>query len=516
MFKRTFVLLLASALLHLQFGCTRVVSTTSVGYQTPRGREYRIVSLVTLEGRGVYFDEAGGMRTVEHATGRDVIIGKDLAGQGIVVPIDSVLEASVETEEPDVAATTAIITLSAISATFLAIVIAFIINPPRSCPYIYSFDGERFVLDAQSYAGAVSQGVERADYSRLEHLRPVDGRYRLMMRNDPVEEKQYTDRIRLYVVDHPIGTVVSPGYDGTFHAFEQISSPTSVNDRNGSNVLPFFSANDGIAWQSQLPRTEEELDGTELRQHLTFRFPRPDAARSARMFVNAGTAFWGSEMVGRFLELHGGQVDEWYAGIDRRDRAALGLFRKIVDDEELYHLKVRVRVGDEWQVRGVIRTGGGLAPEDHALALDLSGVIGDSIEVRIDPPIGFWRIDYVGLDYDDAPQVHVTELLPETIVGADSVDAVELLTNDDARYHALDLPGESIEVFFGEPPPRAGMLRSTFFMAEGWYRVETNGGMPRQSRVLEEIMTQPDAAHRHALAEYVRWVAAQRAGGTNE
>ena len=85
-----------------------------------------------------------------------------------------------------------------------------------SCPFVYSWDGTRYVLDAEPYGGAVTRGLERDDYSLLEHLAPTDETYRLRMTNEN-DERQYTDLLEIWIVDHPAGIRVVPDEFGRLH-----------------------------------------------------------------------------------------------------------------------------------------------------------------------------------------------------------------------------------------------------------------------------------------------------------
>jgi hypothetical protein len=102
---------------------------------------------------------------------------------------------------------------------------------PSSCPYLYAWDGERFVF-VTDFLGAgemgywVAPGVrshpDPVEYVRVapEQLRARDGRYELRVTNE-LEEVLYLDQARLLVVEHPVDVEVYPdeGMTGTPKAF---------------------------------------------------------------------------------------------------------------------------------------------------------------------------------------------------------------------------------------------------------------------------------------------------------
>ncbi len=52
-----------------------------------------------------------------------------------------------------------------------------------SCPYIYAYNGQSYVFNGDIYAGAIYPCLERHDYTRLNGMLAVDGKYRIKIAN---------------------------------------------------------------------------------------------------------------------------------------------------------------------------------------------------------------------------------------------------------------------------------------------------------------------------------------------
>jgi tetratricopeptide (TPR) repeat protein len=126
---------------------------------------------------------------------------------------------------------------------------------PSSCPYLYTWNGERFEF-ITDFMGGGEMGYWEApghyntpdpdEYVRIrsDQLKERDGRFELRVTNE-LEEVLYVDRLQLIAVAHPAGTEVYPNEGMTspprpfkLYTTKDARPPISATDDHGHDVLP--------------------------------------------------------------------------------------------------------------------------------------------------------------------------------------------------------------------------------------------------------------------------------------
>jgi tetratricopeptide (TPR) repeat protein len=126
---------------------------------------------------------------------------------------------------------------------------------PSSCPFLYTWNGERFEFITDFMGGgemAYWQGYGKYnhpdpdEYVRItsDKLKPKNGHYEIRVTNE-LEEVLYVDRLQLIAVDHPVETEVYPN-EGLanptsskfiLYTTRNTHAPLSAVDENGKDVL---------------------------------------------------------------------------------------------------------------------------------------------------------------------------------------------------------------------------------------------------------------------------------------
>src|SRR5215510_2291214 len=431
------------------------------------GKE-KIVGVTTADGQDVRFDSSGA-----RLSGNS--LQASVNGAPYQIALDHVQRFWVERKELSKARTIGLI--AGLTAGVLIASTAIALATKQSCPFIYSWDGSEYVFDAEPYGGAVTRGLERDDYSELEHLRAENGLYRLMVTNE-VPETQYTNLMELQVVDHPAATRVVTDEWGGFHIVAAVQRLTSARDNQGRDLLPWLATTDRVIWEA--PPVLDANGG--VRQEIVLTFPKPKGATSGRLVANVATGLWGSGMIKEMLKLRGRDLESWYASMDSDRTQSAALFAWILR-EELFALKLEVEEPDGWKHRGTLPGGGPFIAEDRVVAFDVDYGTDQTPMVEKVSPIKAWN-------------------------DGDRDMLAELSKADDA-YYAMPNVGDRGWVNFPAPPPRPGMERTVFLHSRGYYRLHLTGSGNPDTATLGQIGNTPDAAARFAIKRYGEWRAAQ-------
>jgi len=454
----------------------------------------KIVGVTTADGQDIRFDPNGAR--LDGNT-----LQASVNGAPYQIALDHVQRFWVERKETSKARTIGLI--AAVTAGVLVAGVAIALATKQSCPFIYSWDGSEYVFDAEPYGGAITRGLERDDYSELEHLRAEKGLFRLMVTNE-VPETQFTNLMELEVVDHPHATRVVADEWGGFHALAERQRPISALDNQGRDMLPWLAATDRIIWEAP---PAPDANGA-VRQEIILTFPKPKGATRARLVANVATGLWGSGMIKEMLKLRGSDLESWYASMDRDRTQSAALFAWTLR-EELFALKLEVEESSGWKHRGTLPGGGPFIAEDRVVALDVSQATGDQLRVRIRPPMGFWALNSFAVDYGPDQTPVVEKISPLKAWDDGDRDLLSQLSKADDAYYAMPKVGDRAWVEFPAPPARPEMERTVFLHSRGYYKLHLTGSGKPDLATLQQIRDVPDAAARFAAKRYNEWRVAQ-------
>jgi hypothetical protein len=137
-----------------------------------------------------------------------------------------------------------------------------IVRTDASCPFLFTFDGERFhyindILGVAAMGVPFDEGVyhmpDPDEYVKIKGqlLQPSDGRYLLRLAQE-LKECCYLDHIRLMAVDHPADVDVYPNErfseppfaEPGIHTVKDKRYPRQAYDHNGRDVLPLIRNQD--------------------------------------------------------------------------------------------------------------------------------------------------------------------------------------------------------------------------------------------------------------------------------
>jgi hypothetical protein len=493
MLKKIVIPIIIISLLNLLFGCVVRKSAERSVDDISKTKE-KIVQVIFKTGDTLDFDYYGGEYDSQH----NIIMGYTKAGQYVQVPISDILYVKVNVVNY---VGTIFATIGGLALLFMTILLVIALTK-ESCPFVYSYDGEKYTFDGEPLGGAISKGLEMTDLSRLEYLKPAGGKYRLLFRNE-VEETQYIDEASIIIIDHEPGFKIVPDLAGRLHTIKDPILPFSAVDEERNDLTKFVRESDGVAWQTIMPQ-DDSYKSEELRHSLTFEFIKPRELNRANLLVNIGTTAWGSNMIRELLQLYGNTVDDWYEGIDRGG-PELQQLNYMINREEHFRLKFLVDEGGEWVEYASIPGSGPLIIEDRLIPLDLHSIESDTVRIRVNPPKGYWTVDYIALTYDYYPPPEYTALTISSAIDHRGDNIKELLSQRDGEYYIMPSVGDWFNIDFDVPDQSEGTERTIFLKSTGYYDIHLDKTRPPQPELLQKIAGTPGYIIEYTLDLYIEW-----------
>ncbi len=335
-----------------------------------------------------------------------------IGGQRRLFPIEELEHVWVEKTKLTAGGKAAAVAVTVVAGLFVVILVATASSPPPapppttggSCPYVYSWDGTRYVLDAEPYGGAIARGFQRDDWSELSHLRAQHGEYRLLMTNE-ADETQHTDLAELLVVDHAEGLRIVADSTGTLRGLRHLAPPALARDSHGRDLTRWLASNDRRVWEPDAASAAGNTD----RDEIVLEFPKPKDARRAWLVVNAASSLWGSIVVKRMVGLLGRDAAPWLDSLGRDPFRTAAVYSWVAR-EETFQLAVEVETAGRWKPAGALLGSGPAVSATQAIQVDLGSEPVDVARFRVRPPAGFWALNAFEIWYDNEAPVDVTRI----------------------------------------------------------------------------------------------------------
>ncbi|RPI73150.1 MAG: hypothetical protein EHM47_06690 [Ignavibacteriales bacterium] len=455
----------------------------------------RVKQIVFFNNTVRNFDDSGG----KYAEPKYVIKGMNTLNEQLQIDPEEILYINVEKMNYG---NTCLATLGGIVLVG-GIIVLIALATKESCPFIYSFDGEKYVFDAEPLGGATTKGLQREDYSCLENLKEVNGKYKLRITNE-VAETQYINRMQLFTVDHPAGTEIIFNNDGEGFFVDNPASLIYATDENGNSLNKFLEKEDDVCWQNNM-KDYLNLENFNTRQTLTFAFPKPESTDSAKLILDAGTTLWGSNMIKEMLMLYGNEVDNWYEKIDQK-KIEYNHMMSFLQNEELYELKLYLKEKDGWNEKGIIQGGGPFITEKRIVELDVSNVEGDTLFLRVNPPVGFWSFDYMAVEYSNSNQPNISLCKMTSAIDYKSTDISEIINSENENYYLMPETGNYFDLEFEAPEISKGMARSVFAKTSGYYKIHLPKTDPPDYQFLYSLSMNPGKIVKYSVEKYKEWL----------
>lgn len=365
-------------------------------------------------------------------------------------------------------------------------------TPIYSCPLVYSWDGNGWRLDSGTFGGAIVAALRRTDVDNLEFAVADRGTVRLRIVNE-LRETDYIDALGVIAVDRAAGVIVAPDPRGGLHAFRNLSMPIRAADLRGRDALPRVAARDEWYWASA-PSARDTAIAADVRDGIELVFLRPPGATEAHLVVDGNNTMWATLLVGEWVAARGPGVQAWYDSMNADPRRAMRDFAPLAREG---FLTASIATGSTWAVAGQYPEAGPEISKQQVLHLDLRGVRGDTVRVRLETVPGFWLIDRAAIAFGADEQFTTRPLELAHAHRAGGLDVRNLVNAADGAELVLET-GESAELAFAVPAAPAGTERSYVLRSTGWYRIH-EAGAHADSTMLARIAREPLALSRIAV-----------------
>jgi len=334
-----------------------------------------------------------------------------------------------------------------------------------SCPFVYSWDGEKWYFDHEAFPFAVTKSLETTSYEKLEHLKPIDNKLKLQLRERLVEYS-YTNFMDIYSVDHPNeNSEIMIDLKGNPHTIQNKIKPIKCYSKDGRNCIYDIKDFDNEYYKSDL--TQDTTNPENYFDWIEMEFEKPKNANK----IKIGTTLMKSYAM----------TWSWQHFIDNVGKNNFPLMEKVSNLpviksiwKNAFHNKIRLKVeiwnGTEWRQVGTIESGRERWT-NFLIYTDISNIKTNTLKIRFRATSGFYEINHVFVDYSEDEPMIINKLNMISAIKNNEEDVKENLLINDKKYVELtDITNDLIDLEYENSPKIDNWKKEYFVKIGGYYR----------------------------------------------
>lgn len=333
-----------------------------------------------------------------------------------------------------------------------------------SCPYLYSYDGSKYVLEAEAFSTAISKALETETYHVLPSLKQTGDQLKVRIANERPETHLF-NRINLYAVEAgKASSVVLDIQNNAWPVYNEIS-PQDGWTASGKRIVSLVAQKDEVFWQSEL---DEVYLGAGFRDTLDLEFKLHQENTSATLIVDAINSDLINEVYAAAGVIIGEESLMFYHALEN-EPALQQYFKKWIEKSSLL---VEVQHGEEWVRAGHILPEANEVSFRRALRLeDLKVDTSSGLRIRLSSMMDVWQIDAVTMDTTMVTPLEKQVLDQKSMKASNGNPMMEEAIRSSDFLYALLMPPDHMEIIY-EPGPAQEMQKPVYILSAQGYLYE--------------------------------------------
>jgi len=399
-----------------------------------------------------------------------------------------------EVIERDKGKSTGVTILAVVGITIgsMAVISAIAVAMKGSCPFISVYDGSEYVLQGETFGGAIYPSLAREDYVPLPSA-AIGAEVKVMVSNE-LKERQYTDMANLLLAEHAPGQRVLTTPAGTLMLVNKTFSPETAILNNGNDMLHMLDEVDNTPCSFN-----DTMAGSPVNR-LVLTFNNPGKGKTLGLQLSMRNAYWLEYSYQELTRHFGDKYNNWVELQKKRPG------EQIVQWQELQHmpLTISIKTGESWQEVMKIKTIGPLM--NRELVIPLENLHGNNgpIEIAFSTGFMFWEVDQVKIaEIEPLPAKAIRYLKPSAAVDEEGKNVMKSLDEKDSKFLEQPEPGMRAYLTYKVPDFSPSKAYSAFLHSSGYYEPIRDYQGPADPGFLNK-MREPGAFTAFSMNEYKR------------